>query len=300
MSITAQLQKPQSFLSRRVYFVPTQANCLLVEKLREFAPTNELEFIKLLLPSPIEQLRTGIRNDNFYLEVRKRREVFEDLILAVEKINIENATLIWGDGSMHHLSYYFDLREGIDRIMKVNIDGHEDFGMGKQIHCGNHMRFSHERKKYLGVTMLAQNKMITVVRGEPKVEKELMPRKEIFALRNMSHLTIDLDAITSFPAIAQWINDKGISIARVLRIIYDLKKATALTRLDLGGLVEDIPGFSVLSHPQTVDNPEFSVAEARKFAVDKGTETLPKNTIDQIMTFTVACYYKILKAAIFD
>ncbi len=290
-------------LPRKVYFMPTPANFRIIDKLRQFRPMDEINFVPLFAPN----------NGEWMLE--------EPNVKALAAIRERRASFIWGDGYSHHLSYYFDVPANGSSVFKLNIDGHLDFcpsfercsdlevaarrNRTNKAEFFNHMAFSAARPGYTAATLLPPSKVgqntehYIRVYGEPTSPAMIM-EQVAFPPDHDIHLTVDFDAVTLFPASSKWVIKDGFVIKEVIDVIIAARESGRLSRLDFGGMINRIPDFNVVCDPGDNKTPSFEVSKVRGLAEANvlGRQFVP--WLDVIVSYAVACYYQTLKAAMFD
>lgn len=276
-------------LPRKVLFMPTQANIRMINLIREVRPLNEVEFVPI-----------GYSADTIP-QISEPR-----LIDQLKNLNERKAILIWGSGFHHYLSYYFDLTSAGKPIVKINVDQHPDFLDFQTKHwpwgsvplnCANHMSYSAHRDGFTVHTIVPSN---VDVRGGMKVGDKLLidPVLHSFPITSDSelHLTIDLDAITLFPAQIGWITSNGLSLEKVVGILERAIQTGNLSRLDFGGLIDSIPEFTLTQN---------ITGDVRSSGTVESVGNIhPKNEVsreqNRVLTYAASCFYKILKTAMFD
>lgn len=228
-----------------------------MEKLRRMPPLDECEFVLL--------------SADYHERIRKLRDLGPGTVY------------IWGDGHDHHESLLLT-DEGTG--LKVNIDDHCDRGDDRFITYGNHMTHVERR----GIPIITPRMGI----GQQQKREDLFRRMD-HAVREATpdsvHLTVDLDAVTGFPAWKNWICTDGMSIDAITRCVAQLNGR--LRTLDLGGLAKQIPDF------QLVDVEAYQPDAARTAALLHGEVGRdPRVEIDSVFSYATRAYYEILTAAL--
>ena len=293
-------------LPRVVHYVPTLSNQIMVEKLRTLAPLNEVTFIPLQLlghradrPEIFSHLFGPDRSD----------ETLEDLHLLKAKViaNLRRslpkgrATLIWGDGNQHHFSYYFDWPSNGVPVFKVNLDGHLDFAKDHQNlvsgvpDYNDHVSHSGARSNYVAASLiLSLGGTLSFTTGKTFSANQLK-----FSKNQHIHISTDFDAVTLFPAYCTWVTWNGFTISQIVEQVQAAKDTGELKRLDFGGLINRIPNFDIVPNYQYVVD-RLDVTTAVMLTYGKIFDPRHKLIADAILTHALMCYYKILKAALFD
>lgn len=130
------------------------------------------------------------------------------------------ALLLWGDGSEHHLSYFFEKRNGFG--LKVGVDAHLDMGYGDEPDCMNHFALTAEGNHDLIV-------YLPHWRGY-QAQEFIGPGREY----THSHISVDFDFIRGFPCTERFTPGSG-SLGALLQVIA-ISVDGKLFRVDMGGL----------------------------------------------------------------
>ncbi|MCC7569888.1 hypothetical protein KO465_00905 [Candidatus Micrarchaeota archaeon] len=152
--------------------------------------------------------------------------------------------MIWGSGSEHDWSYFFDyLNKGNrKKIVKVGLDQHLDVNSlceDSRLNYANHMRYSAQRKGH-SVRLIIPKKCYAYPPElyDPSLDIKLLPPSKIIETLSDKRiqLTIDLDCINLFPTEPGYlIINAGFSQKRFFEIIEILSKLD-IVRLDVGGI----------------------------------------------------------------
>lgn len=273
-------------MPRKLYFMPTPANLRIVDKLRQFKPMDEIEFVPLFAPN----------NGEWKLE--------EPNVGALAAISERRAAFMWGDGYSHGLSYYFDAPANGSPVFKLNVDGHLDFASpDRDFPCrtgyDNHMSFSALRDRYTAKTMLPSSRIVQLAHSGLMPGGDILTRVE-FPQEQDVRLTVDFDAVTLFPARSRWVILDGFPISKIVEIVRAAASTGRLTRLDFGGLINEVPDFKVTGDPATITHSDAPLQEVVNAEKDARVHPWLSQSLGQIMTFALACYYQTLKAAMFD
>ncbi len=249
----------------RVYYSPTKSNELVAQALT----TSRFKFIRLnpIAENRKEQLRTIPGQ----------------------------AVLIWGDGERHEESYHFT-KGRVD--MKFNADQHTDTyphspTADRVVGFWNHM--DHTRSDGIGIlTQIDSNLMVELAATRLIRLRGICPSGyHETSFRGVS-ITIDGDGITSFPARPSWVNMDGFSLSSLPHLIESA--GPGLVRLDMGGLVEDIPPFTLrcnASVPSYSDAYEFSDL-AIQFGMDNKPINGKQHLVDAVASYAVLAYKTVL------
>ncbi|MFH2106835.1 MAG: hypothetical protein ABII22_06245 [Candidatus Micrarchaeota archaeon] len=165
-----------------VYYSPTQANQVIVSKLRLLERLGQCEFI-------------GLHQD-------QERRV--EQLLKIEG----KAAFLWGDGYQHCESYFFT-RTGIR--LKLNIDAHADCGSDGYVSARSHMAFTRDNQKIEIITPIksTEERIRAVNRGLEFADGEV-------------GVTVDCDVFPGFPAKKEWILSEGLLLVEAALLIWDL------------------------------------------------------------------------------
>jgi len=199
----------------QIFYTPTRTNEAVVEKLKLIPVLQAHEFKRLE-----------------YADWRRR--------VQIESIK-GDAAFIWGDGNQHHESFHFT--DPVRSIkLKINVDMHSDMGSKNDTNlaCWNHM----------GATENAGIKIITTP-YKHGTRQAILDAKftGIQYEKGEIALTIDLDGVCGMPAYCpQWISAFTPPVEEVIKLIKTL--GNRITRMDIGGLFEDLDYFSIVELPK--------------------------------------------------
>ncbi len=254
-----------------IYFTPTVSNCRIVGHLIERGKPAFLqwEFISLhfMEPERIDELQTI-----------SGRAIF-----------------IWGDGQSHHESYYFT--KGHVRH-KLNIDGHSDYrALNYFVNCSNHMHYS-EKDGIVVFTPKAISPDVSLASNQENILRAIEMAKTV---RGELGITIDLDAVNTFPVIGSWITENGVGGQDIIKAVAYLAART--TRFDMGGVIENLPAFQIVEDGNAPDYDTvfyFSkyYADKRDGTPFKNVDLYEKPLTDAICSHAFFAYERILEAIV--
>ncbi|MFH2105849.1 MAG: hypothetical protein ABII22_01190 [Candidatus Micrarchaeota archaeon] len=194
-----------------VHYSPTPANLKIIRAIQRFQKAQSCDFIGLPQVS-------GVR------------------ISALMALDGKVA-FVWGDGQAHHESYFFTL----NRVKaKMNVDWHGDTTYSPYVGPSSHMAWT-------------QNQGVKIATGFNQ-HREL-DKLIGFGLRfgnSEVALTIDCDGIINFPMQPKFMefsldqNNRfpDLYFEDVVRLIQEV--GPRIQRLDIGGLIENIPDFDLV------------------------------------------------------
>ncbi|GEM_PF-2357143 len=139
------------------------------------------------------------------------------------------AVLLWGDGSEHHLSYFFEKRANHGRrALKIGIDAHTDMARYEELDCGNHFYYSGIRDHDVFV-------YLPYWRGIQVGDE--MSLKKPGEKYSHKHISVDLDFLKGFPVESYFSCGTG-TLEAVLELLNNELDKT-VERFDIGGLKHD-------------------------------------------------------------
>ncbi|HLD60099.1 MAG TPA: hypothetical protein VI912_03835 [Candidatus Bilamarchaeaceae archaeon] len=242
--------------TRIVYVSPTTSNQRLVDKLQRMPPLTDVEFRFL------------------HTDSDRRRNELERLPPGL--------VYLWGDGYQHHESFVLT-DPGVK--LKVNVDNHSDTADASFVSYGSHMRH----------TLRTGTRIVTPSQSLHQLEKRTrlisdVHREVGFVGSDTVHLTLDFDALTSFPACYEWVCTDGISIPEVASLTQRINGR--LRTLDMGGLIEDSPDFELIKIGDFVPTRDMTLRVLKELDTDQGH-------INLVMSYATMAYYGVLVAALF-
>lgn len=264
----------------RVFFSPTPSNKLVVGKLQTLGKLRSCEFIPLAEEwhERAPQLEKTARS--------RRRAVF-----------------LWGEGHRHHESYWFT--RGSRIRAKINVDYHHDKERNQMFHpdCENHMLYTSKDGIAIFTPELINNISDCSLKRPTRMERFLAKTRREgrkFGINEVA-LTIDLDGLIGVPVLEEWIFHNGLQPEQVVGLLRTL--GTRIFRLDIGGLVENMPDFELVDLPVDRIPKPFEVmsylADIKTLTGEQQIEAIdPKDKplINLIGSYTLDVYVKILGA----
>ncbi|MFH2101129.1 MAG: hypothetical protein ABII71_03515 [Candidatus Micrarchaeota archaeon] len=248
-------QKNPSKAGATVAYAPTQANRLVLSKIRALPMLDGIAF------SPLPDNRP------------------ERIGLLQNILQRENVLFLWGDGQHHDESYHFTARpatEGMRRL-KVNLDPHSDeytcLGGGdgfdfetmkpkrgnlRLMTFANHMScteadgvriFTSERMNNGGLVSAIMREFTDVLlqkitnQGMMRFVKTASMKAISFA--GEVDLTLDLDLVRGMPVMEKFMQKlDSVNAARLLSVLEGIFPSIAL--FDTGGFVDAFPNFTLI------------------------------------------------------
>jgi|GEM_PF-6589526 len=193
----------------------------------------------------------------------------------------EPAVFIWGSGWSHHESYYFT---GKKLMAKAIIDQHGDdleYSRGERargVRCFNHV--------------LASARLGVETFGIASSRTESVQAPQDFSEGKIA-VSIDFDCIPFFPASPIWALTEGkggFPLEAVAKFVGDWKPRISM--LDMGGVAENSPDFSVQGKMRTPTQFEISEYCSRL----KARQPVEKGIADVVLNYALDAYLAVLGA----
>ncbi|GEM_PF-1755205 len=288
----------------RAYYTPTQTNRILVAKLER-----------------VPKIRDAYSFVPLAEELHERKPQLEEIAKSRKR-----TVFLWGDGHRHDESYWFTFTREMSNIeAKVNIDYHDDNNAGSRyLHHGNHMYYTQKNGMRIIIPEKIESYSDCSLKKPTRMERFLRRAKREgrkFGINEVA-LTIDLDGLVGLPVLEEWIYHNGLQPRQVVGLVRTL--GTRIFRLDIGGLVEDMPDFDIVSvgeipkpfevmsylddvtkltGEQQIKAIDLKITNFQSFCssttaqnVERTNDPKDKPLIDLVGSYTLDAYIKILGA----
>ncbi|MFH1785447.1 MAG: hypothetical protein ABH842_03380 [Candidatus Micrarchaeota archaeon] len=206
----------------------------------------------------------------------------EDIIRRVAQLSeVQGRTIhLWGDGEKHHESYF--VTRGKVRF-KINIDRHSDRMDARYIDFTNHITAS-------------QKDGIVVATQINKTDKLDDARKRAVEFDGGEiGVSVDLDGVDEMPVLERWLfpYNMGLYGWEIRNLLVELHQKTRT--LDVGGLIETIPDFSLVS----VARYDVSYEDMYRFLEiikQRAITTTGQEIVDKVMSKTTENIASFIRA----